>query len=108
MSDYLERELARARAQTDAAMRASGNTDPDARLEAGLRASLDYALKDMPRDHMKLIAALGGDEEVDAGSFLLGMQVAAFTIQRLDAVECIRLNRDLFREYVAKARERVK
>lgn len=72
--------------------------------QASIRAALDHAIKDMPRDLGRLEEVLGG--ELDGGSFLMGMMAAAFIIQGVDIVEAARMRPDLFNEYIEKARQR--
>lgn len=100
----LDRHLAQARAAAARAMddRASAGSTQMGVLEAGVRASLDYGLKDLKRDLGRAEDALG--HKIDAGSFLLGMCSAGFAISGVDIVEAIRTMPHVFVEYVEKAR----
>lgn len=103
MHHQIERELAKVRAKQAAAM--SDKSSTEAALEAGLRAAFDHAI-DSIHELRLLEDALG--EELDGGSFLLGMQCAVFAMQGTDAIEVAKLPlaRRIFREYIAKARQR--
>lgn len=72
-------------------------------VEAGLRAALDYALRDLPRDLKLLTAALGVD--VDAGAFLLGGLMTTLVGSGVPTQSALDMSGPLFVEYMAKARE---
>lgn len=102
----LDDELRQTRAEMRAAADQAASMGSTGRgvLEAQLRAALDHAIKDMPRDLGKLEEALG--VELDGGSFLMGMMGAAFVIQGADLPQAVGLERELFVEYIEKARAR--
>lgn len=102
----LDDELRQTRAEMRAAADRAASMGSTGRgvFEASVRAALDHAVKDMPRDLGKLEAALGA--ELDGGSFLMGMMAAAFVIQGADLPQAVGVIPGLFEEYIEKARQR--
>lgn len=102
----LDDELRRVRADMRAAgdQKAAEGSTARGVLEAQLRAALDHSIKDMPRELPKLEEGLG--VELDGGSFLMGMMGAAFVMQGVDINWAVGLERELFVEYIEKARQR--
>ncbi len=99
----LDRELARIRRLQDEA--AAGKTG-EASIEAALRAALDDTIATMDPSLANFEQALG--VALDPGSFLMGMQCAAFALTGTDAVQIAKLplGRRLLLEYTTKARQR--
>lgn len=99
----LDDELRKVRARQNAAMadaRAHGE-DP---VMAALRTSLDYAVDYLDPDLANLEAALG--ENVEAGSFFLGVQSVGILMQGSNVIEVAKRFGPLLREYMEKARQR--
>jgi hypothetical protein len=102
LDDEIDQVRAKMRAAGDQ-QAAAGSTGRGV-FEAQLRAALDHSIKDMARDLDKLEAALGA--ALDGGSFLMGMMAAAFVIQGADLTGAVGQERELFIEYIEKARQR--
>lgn len=73
-------------------------------LEAAMRSGLDHALRELGPDLARLEADL--EEPLDAGSFLMGCQVAAIAFSEMDvrALTADPMVRRLMKEYIARAR----
>lgn len=102
----LEDEMDKVRARQQAAMdaQAAQGSTRDGVFEAAIRASMNQAIESIDPSLANLEEVLG--DKLDAGSFLMGMMGAAFAINEVDVVEAAKLKTELFREYIAKARER--
>lgn len=101
----LDDELRKVRARQDEAVRAQAaqGSTREGLFEAAVRASLDHAIENIDPGLADLEGVLG---ELDAGAFLMGMMGAAFAMNGIDLVEAAKLRGELFREYIAKARDR--
>lgn len=102
----LDDELRKVRARQQAAADQAASMGSTARgvFEASVRASLDHAIENIDPSLANLERALG--EKIEPGAFLMGMMGAAFAIQGLDINWAIGLERELFVEYIEKARQR--
>lgn len=102
----MEDEMAKARQRRDAAMaaKAAEGSTQDGVFEAGIRAALQHSIDNMEPHLSRLGEAL--EEELDAGSFLLGVQVAAFVQVGLDAIQVAKtpLGYGLLKDFMNKAR----
>lgn len=105
MSDF-DDELRKVHAKQRAAMdaqAAQGSTQQGV-LEAALRAALDHAVGGIDPDLAVLEELLG--EKVDAGAFFLGAQAIVLSMQGVNAHDVVGQFAPMFREYMARARER--
>lgn len=97
----VDADLGRLRRRADVAD-AAGAT-----VEQQLRIAFTHMLRDFPRDIARLEAALGV-EEIERGSFFLGGVIMTNLAMGTDLTTMIRQDpelRDLFREYMQKARQ---
>lgn len=69
---------------------------------SALRGALDHTARQVEPDVGNLERAL--EEEIERGSFALGMMSAAFVMQGLNVVDAVRLYPDVFREFTEKCR----
>lgn len=69
---------------------------------SALRGALDHTVRQVEPDAGNLERVL--EEEIERGSFALGMLCAAFVMQGLNVVDAVRLYPDVFREFTKNCR----
>lgn len=68
-----------------------------------LRGALDHTARQVEPDVSELERAL--EEQIERGSFAVGMMAAAFVMQGINLVEAVRLYPEVFRDFTKKCRD---
>lgn len=82
-----------------------GMSDVNEVFEAGMKISFDHAAKDLEENLPELRAAL--DDDIDAGSFYMGMQVMTLVMDRMSILEVLKDERvrTSMKDFLVKVRE---